>query len=550
MPQRSSSNQKTSSGRSSSNNNDSKPSPPRRPLPSSNSSSSSNRSIVNSTSSPNSSSNSRSKSRDPLDELFAPKENKTSSSSNLPLLSSFSRSRKPRDSVSPPISSVSSSSKSFKKVSPSASPSSSSLNNRKSQQSQPHKISLSSNSSAAASSSLKQKYGGRIGPRYDGTGSTMPMQYMTLLSQTLREQHSVLAAGATKRISSGSLSQRNRTKITDMKSSSKDLTSIPPPQTPERKNKLPSSARKRLLKNSPKNNEEKTENIIIHLDDSIDSIDSESDIEELFTSSATNQKIISNSDTRNTRITTKNVNSIPIEKTEETNDEQKELVVEEIQDEDEDEEEEEEEDDDDDDFDWEDVVPDTTKNIENSDDDSGDDDDESFKPNKLPKGFDLSVLKDTTPEPSKGITIVLAAKEEDDSKTKGKNKNQQLQEGQTKKKQITQLPREEKQSRLVTHKVHLTCLMAHLYIRNKWCSDPTIKRIYKSLLPKKIIKELHPDPKSVEKYAKSSADLILSRRLLDGLRHAMEYWKSDIFRTMTERGMKLVSWSDIYKRVS
>ncbi|KAJ4293950.1 hypothetical protein N0V88_005464 [Collariella sp. IMI 366227] len=54
------------------------------------------------------------------------------------------------------------------------------------------------------------------------------------------------------------------------------------------------------------------------------------------------------------------------------------------------------------------------------------------------------------------------------------------------------ISREEKERRVEVHKIHLVCLLAHVEIRNRWCSDPRVHDILRPLLPQKTVAALNP----------------------------------------------------------
>lgn len=91
----------------------------------------------------------------------------------------------------------------------------------------------------------------------------------------------------------------------------------------------------------------------------------------------------------------------------------------------------------------------------------------------------------------------------------------------------------EKQKRVNVHKVHLQCLLAHVYIRNTWCNDPGVQESLRPLLSKRIVAQLNR-PSSVAQFERS-------RAFTDGLKNA-----GDIFRPafrIIARGMSRSDWS-------
>lgn len=106
---------------------------------------------------------------------------------------------------------------------------------------------------------------------------------------------------------------------------------------------------------------------------------------------------------------------------------------------------------------------------------------------------------------------------------------------------ITVLSKEEKLHRQLVHKIHLTCLMHHLWFRNCWVNDFEIRRLYSTVLTPTIMQELFP-PNQLSLTLKS-------RKFLDGLRHAITFWNKK-FRVSLKYGcgVSLVSWKDIYSK--
>lgn len=110
------------------------------------------------------------------------------------------------------------------------------------------------------------------------------------------------------------------------------------------------------------------------------------------------------------------------------------------------------------------------------------------------------------------------------------------------------LTREERDQRKMIHKIHLVALLAHVSIRNQWCSDFNVRQYFKQLIPEKIKQELHPQSAAFTKDGKDSSmsQMVLTRKLLDGLRHLMELWKKQ-FRVKGTASMAMISWADIFR---
>lgn len=121
------------------------------------------------------------------------------------------------------------------------------------------------------------------------------------------------------------------------------------------------------------------------------------------------------------------------------------------------------------------------------------------------------------------LSITLEPQKQTPSKTRAQNR----------------LPssRVEKQKRINVHKVHLQCLLAHVYIRNTWCNDSAIQKSLKPLLNKRIVAQL--------KKPASAAQSERSRAFTDGLKQA-----GDAFRPafkINTRGMSRSDWSNAYQ---
>ena len=91
----------------------------------------------------------------------------------------------------------------------------------------------------------------------------------------------------------------------------------------------------------------------------------------------------------------------------------------------------------------------------------------------------------------------------------------------------------ERKLRLDIHKMHVCSLMAHIYLRNRWCNDGKVHSNLKSLLTEKIVSYLNPD--------ESQSQFQRSRSFMDGLSQA-----SDVFRArfkITARGLSKPRWA-------
>ncbi len=96
---------------------------------------------------------------------------------------------------------------------------------------------------------------------------------------------------------------------------------------------------------------------------------------------------------------------------------------------------------------------------------------------------------------------------------------------------------EEKELRKQIHKLALLCLLAHVFIRNKWCNDLVICMELRKLVGPSIKAELFP-PLSTPKHLRK-------RSFLDGLRHAMNVWRKKYFDS-GRCSLYMKPWSQVY----
>ncbi|KAA8915644.1 hypothetical protein TRICI_002225 [Trichomonascus ciferrii] len=126
---------------------------------------------------------------------------------------------------------------------------------------------------------------------------------------------------------------------------------------------------------------------------------------------------------------------------------------------------------------------------------------------------------------SEAITVTLSKEASEKKKVKTSSKPR------------TALTNEEKGYRIMLHKIHLLCLLHHVWLRNRWCNDYSVRHTYKNFLSPTVIQELRPSDKL--------SPTLRTRKFLDGLRHAMYAWRKR-FR-VTSKGLYLVSWGDIFR---
>ncbi|KAJ5225846.1 hypothetical protein N7468_007071 [Penicillium chermesinum] len=92
----------------------------------------------------------------------------------------------------------------------------------------------------------------------------------------------------------------------------------------------------------------------------------------------------------------------------------------------------------------------------------------------------------------------------------------------------------EKELRLNVHKTHLLCLLAHVNMRNRWCNDPQLQTFLRSMVPKDVIRLLHP-PAAKLGYQKSVS-------FMNGLNEVADIF-SKRFR-VTYPGLRRSHWAD------
>lgn len=85
--------------------------------------------------------------------------------------------------------------------------------------------------------------------------------------------------------------------------------------------------------------------------------------------------------------------------------------------------------------------------------------------------------------------------------------------------------------RFEIHKLHLLCLMAHVSIRNRWCSDDEVARILQPV-KQRFRGNVHP--------RSSSAQIQRTRVLLEGLEAVSDLWSNSY--KITSRGLSKPKW--------
>lgn len=99
---------------------------------------------------------------------------------------------------------------------------------------------------------------------------------------------------------------------------------------------------------------------------------------------------------------------------------------------------------------------------------------------------------------------------------------------------------EERQYRIFMHEFQLLCLMTHGFVRNRWINSTKLHKKLSRLASDKLQQLLHP-------MADSELSLRSTRKLLDGLRLAMEIWQKHWKVTVRydSIGCYMRDWSDL-----
>ena len=92
--------------------------------------------------------------------------------------------------------------------------------------------------------------------------------------------------------------------------------------------------------------------------------------------------------------------------------------------------------------------------------------------------------------------------------------------------------KEEKERRIHVHKVHVLCLLCHVSMRNRWCTDPEVQAALRPLLTAKMVKFLNP-PSNVSQFQRTET-------LKKGLQEVATMFKMNY--TITERGLRRALW--------
>lgn len=92
----------------------------------------------------------------------------------------------------------------------------------------------------------------------------------------------------------------------------------------------------------------------------------------------------------------------------------------------------------------------------------------------------------------------------------------------------------DKKKRLDIHKMHVLCLLYHVYRRNAWCNDLRVQTALRKLVPPKTLLNLVPNPDLTQYSA--------SKRFIEGMNELKTLW-SKRFK-MTAKGMYKPKWAE------
>lgn len=92
----------------------------------------------------------------------------------------------------------------------------------------------------------------------------------------------------------------------------------------------------------------------------------------------------------------------------------------------------------------------------------------------------------------------------------------------------------DKKKRLDIHKMHVLCLLYHVFRRNAWCNDLRVQTALRKLVPPRILQNLVPDPHLTQYSA--------SKRFIEGMNELKAVW-SKRFK-LTAQGMYKPKWAE------
>jgi xeroderma pigmentosum group C-complementing protein len=92
----------------------------------------------------------------------------------------------------------------------------------------------------------------------------------------------------------------------------------------------------------------------------------------------------------------------------------------------------------------------------------------------------------------------------------------------------------DKKKRLDIHKMHVLCLLYHVYRRNAWCNDLRVQTALRKVVPPKTLLNLVPNPDLTQYSA--------SKRFIDGMNELKVLWAKRF--KLTAQGMSKPKWAD------
>ncbi|KAG7880026.1 hypothetical protein KL937_002910 [Ogataea polymorpha] len=104
---------------------------------------------------------------------------------------------------------------------------------------------------------------------------------------------------------------------------------------------------------------------------------------------------------------------------------------------------------------------------------------------------------------------------------------------------------DERMFRKTLHMLYLFVMVAHGVVRNTWCSSPEVLRVLRGQVPGKLLAEVDEFHEQQQRADVTSA--AKSRRLLDLLRHLMQYWYRSWTLEPRHRGLYKKTWEEIAK---
>lgn len=135
---------------------------------------------------------------------------------------------------------------------------------------------------------------------------------------------------------------------------------------------------------------------------------------------------------------------------------------------------------------------------------------------------DLDVaFGESTAAPAETLTFTIQAQDEIKEK---------------KSKKATTVPKEERHTRKLIHKLYIEAMIAHGVMRNRWCNDASIPKLLRDLLPKATVKLLN------EPWV-DGKEIILARRFVLGLLKAQEIYSKSF--KVTCQGLVRKDWGDM-----